>query len=297
MRTNIFRISILPLLFLLAFMVQPPQGNDKGNKSNKEKERGNQNDKVNQGKGNESKARGNNGNENRGNNGQANSNNKQDDNRNEGQGRNKNNNGNNGNSGNGRSGDNRGNTDDFKDNKGKGNNQGNGNGKSKRETVRWDRDDNIEWGLEDFSSRKRPKDFKKVTICHNTGSDNHPVTISVSENAMQAHLNHGDQLGDCGNGYSDLWPVNYLRTRENVYNAYENTWETMSYSEALIRYAAERLLGIRSNFQTQRATLSPEEIQRKEVLIMELQNNINSLENQLRTTQQRTDGVNINIML
>jgi hypothetical protein len=40
---------------------------------------------------------------------------------------------------------------------------------------------------------------KKVTICHRTGSKKNPfVTITVSQNAVRAHLRHGDRLGRCG---------------------------------------------------------------------------------------------------
>jgi hypothetical protein len=41
----------------------------------------------------------------------------------------------------------------------------------------------------------------KVTICHHTGSKKHPTeTITVSENALRAHLAHGDTLGPCPDG-------------------------------------------------------------------------------------------------
>jgi hypothetical protein len=41
---------------------------------------------------------------------------------------------------------------------------------------------------------------KKITICHHTGSKKHPTeTITVSENALRAHLAHGDTLGPCPN--------------------------------------------------------------------------------------------------
>jgi hypothetical protein len=39
---------------------------------------------------------------------------------------------------------------------------------------------------------------KKVTICHHTGSQTNPfVTITVSRNALPAHLAHDDTLGPC----------------------------------------------------------------------------------------------------
>ncbi len=298
MKTNILRISILPLVLLIAlsFTGLQPQKDNKGKGNNE------------QGQGNKGNSKGNNPS-------QGNSSNKGNQNQDHGrsdadQGRDKNKQSDNGNGNQGNNGNQNNNNKDAKDkdhgpdNKGlakdNGNENGKGNGKDKgkswKESIRWDRDDNISWGFEDFSNRRRPGNSKKVTVCHNTGSD-YPVTISISENALKAHIAHGDQVGDCTVNYSDRWPANYIRTRENVYNSYENTWETMSYSEALLRFAADKLLGIKSTFQTQRPTLSQQEIERRELLIMDLQNNVNSLENQLAVTRQRTDGININISL
>jgi hypothetical protein len=298
MKTNILRISILPLVLLIAlsFTGLQPQKENKGKGNNE------------QGQGNKGNSKGNNPSQ--GNNAsQGNSSSKGNQNQDHGRsdsdhGRDKNPQSDNGNGNQGNNGNQKNDNKDARDkghgsdNKGvaKDNGNGNGKGKSWKESIKWDRDENISWGFEDFSNRKRPGSSKKVTVCHNTGSE-YPVTISISENALKAHINHGDQVGNCTVNYSDRWPANYIRTRENVYNSYENTWETMSYSEALLRFAADKLLGIKSTFQTQRPTLSQQEIERRELLIMELQNNVNSLENQLAVTRQRTDGININISL
>lgn len=294
MKNNVLKISILPLVLLVAlsFTGIPPQ-KEKGHKNENSQGKESRNDHGN----NNNKS----GNSSQGNNDKG----RADDNRSESdkgryenheQGNAKNGQGKDKHENNGKSGDRQGDSDHNKDAH-KNNNKNKSNGKSHREIIQWDRAENINWGFENYSSRKRPKDHKKVTICHNTGNSELPVNISVSENALKAHMNHGDQVGNCTTNYSDRWSDNYIRTRENVYNNYENTWETMSYSESLLRFAADRLLGIKSSFQVQRPTLSVQEIQRKEALILDLQNNVNSLQNQLAVTRQRTDGVNININL
>ena len=43
---------------------------------------------------------------------------------------------------------------------------------------------------------------KKVTVCHKGKN-----TLSISENAQPAHLNHGDYLGKCSNSYSSSNPT------------------------------------------------------------------------------------------
>lgn len=275
MKKNILRISILPLiiLFTLSFIGLQPQKDNIGKKENRSESKGNKNDRGKEYKGNSGMSQ----------------------------------------EGNHKDGDDRGHNDYKKGDKGQsehsnamygdrgnqknmGNNHKNDKGKVKyrKEAIHWDRDESILWGFDNYKNRKRPKEHKKVTVCHNTGDRNYPVTITVSENALQAHLNHGDQIGNCRANSSNRWPDYFIKTRENVYNRYEDTWEMMSYSESLLRYAADKLLGTKSAFQVQRPTLSTQEIQRREALIFELQNNVNSLENQLSVSRQRMDGININ---
>lgn len=171
----------------------------------------------------------------------------------------------------------------------------NSNGNSKM--MNGKRDMDIDWGLDNFASRKHPKNQKKVTICHNPSDDNaNGVSISISENALKAHMNHGDKVGDCAIDYSDRWSSDYVRSRENVYNTYEQAWENMSYSEALLKLGVEKLLGLRTNFDRNRTSMTSSEIQRRELLITDLQNNVNSLENQLGSTRQRLDS-DVSIMI
>jgi hypothetical protein len=50
-------------------------------------------------------------------------------------------------------------------------------------------------------SKVRIQQAQKVTLCHRTGSTTNPTrTISVSERAQDAHMNHGDTAGACQNG-------------------------------------------------------------------------------------------------
>ena len=186
-------------------------------------------------------------------------------------------------------------------NQGKGNSNNSSAGSYKsngnNKIMNGKRDGDINWNLDRFADRKSPKNQKKVTICHNPTSDgSRGVNINISENALQAHLNHGDKIGDCKIDYSDRWSSNYVRSRENVYNTYEQSWETMSYSEALLKLAAQKLLGYRTNLDRERSTLSVNEIQRREALVLDLQNNVNSLDNQLGVSRQRLDS-NVSIIV
>ncbi|MFD2161368.1 hypothetical protein ACFSJU_03135 [Paradesertivirga mongoliensis] len=304
---NILKIAMLPLVLcaIMAFTSFPPQGKgnneDKGNKSqgqSQDKGHG----KSDQGqKGNKSetdrsqsprKGHSNADNPGNRNNSRAEADNRDSRGNSDNRGKVGNDNGNSRGKANGNdAGFNRGNGNSNADFKSRGNgNSRNMNGK---------RDVDINWNLNDFDNRWNPKNSKKVTICHNpTGDSNNGVTIRVSENALQAHRNHGDQIGECNINYSDRWSGDYIRSRENVYNTYEQTWERMSYGEALLRLAAAKILGLRTDLDRNRATWSASEIQRRETLIYDLENNSVALDNQLELSRQRLDSdVNIIISL
>lgn len=289
MRTKtILRIAILPLLAVsvLAFTVGPFQKDEKGNKGNKPQQQD-----SNKGNG---KSGSNNGKSDR-NNGNDKSNAKGND-RVDFKHRGNNENGNKQKShGNEKSAGNKNNGKSKDYFKIKGNHRGNGNSKN----LNGKRDLDINWGFNDYANRKRPKNQKKVTICHkpSTNASKSGVTISVSENALEAHRNHGDEIGNCNN-YPSGWDDNYIKSRENVFSVYEQTWERMSYSEALLQLALQKLVGARTNLNRDRLQLSSTEIQRREALIYDLENNTTLLDTQLGVTRQRLDSdVNIIVQL
>jgi len=160
------------------------------------------------------------------------------------------------------------------------------------------RDIQVNWDFSNFAMRRDPENQKKISICHKPAASGklNSVNIEISQNALNSHLNHGDQIGDCKVNYSDEWSDNYIKSRQEVYTVYEQTYETITYSEALLKYAVEKLFGIRKSLKTDKLNLSSQEVQRREMLILDLQNNVNSLENQLMQSRQKIDS-DVNIIV
>ncbi len=189
--------------------------------------------------------------------------------------------------------DSRGNSDKSKDDKAdKRNNDDNGNGKGKNKDKDHDdegdgrgRDknkmkDGYKWDRETFKDRKQYRNQDKVTICHKINrNDEPPVTIRVSENALKAHLNHGDVQGDCpavsNNRFSDA----FLKRRTQYYTTLQDGQEQVVYSRSILDYALERLTGARSQLVVLQRNNAPQaEIDRKQAVVVELEQNVSLLE-------------------
>lgn len=148
-------------------------------------------------------------------------------------------------------------------------------------------------GNNDYYNNKGPKGNKKVSICHQTGG-NYPVMINVSENAVKAHLNHGDYIGECRDFDRSRYSDNYWNTRNNYYNQYTSTTETLSFGEQILAIAIEKLTGARSNLVPLRSTLQEDELRRKEAAIINLQNDVYNLQNSLARSNEQV-GLQVNL--
>nr|WP_294896413.1 hypothetical protein [uncultured Pedobacter sp.] len=135
---------------------------------------------------------------------------------------------------------------------------------------------------------KGPKENKKVTLCHTPKGSDYPVTIKVSVNALQAHLNHGDYQGECKNWDKSSHSDTYWNTRTDYYNQYTQTTETLSFGEQLLALAINKLTGAKTQLTTLRPTLTATEISSREAAIINLQNDAYGL-------QQTLDRGNNNI--
>lgn len=146
----------------------------------------------------------------------------------------------------------------------------------------------------DYRNIKQPKDIKKVMICHKPNRSEFPVMISVSENAVKAHLNHGDYLGECKDFDRSRYSDNYWDARKEYYNQYTNTTETLSFGEQLLALAVSKLTNAKAQMVPLRSTLQEEELRRKEAALIKLQNDVYNLQNSLSKSNEQV-GLQVNI--
>lgn len=181
-----------------------------------------------------------------------------------------------GNKGNNQDKDNRGKNDD-KTNKGNSGNDNNGRGNDKASVK--NNNGVFIWTPKTFRDRKQLRKGEKVTLCHKVGKESGGVTINVSEHALQAHLNHGDVRGECPNNGSNKYSDRFLKRRADYYNQLQNSNEEILYSRSILDYARSRLSGAQTQLvQMKSRNTQDDEIQRKQVVITELEQNVSVLE-------------------
>jgi hypothetical protein len=136
------------------------------------------------------------------------------------------------------------------------------------------------WNRENFKERQKIRNQDKVTICHKFNSDKEPaVSIRVSANALKAHMNHGDVMGDCPPVNDRRWSDIFLRNRNDYYSTVSNTQDQVYYSRSILDYALGRLTNSRLQLATmQNNNLPLADIQRKQATVVELQQNVSLLE-------------------
>lgn len=255
-------LAIAAVLLLTSASLQQKEKNGKGNSQKNEQ-------KANNGNGNAQKGNNNNGQNNgRGNNNQD---------RNEQQKDYPQNNGNNGNNGNGKN-----KQKDDKDYKDKDNN-GQGNDKKKNnDKLKFDKDVlyGYDWNDDDFRDRNRYRKQNIVTVCHKVNRNGEPgVTISVSENAVKAHMNHGDVMGECPTVNNTTFSNRFLKNRQEYFNNLQQTQEEIYYSRSVLDYAMQRLSNGRLQLQQlQNNNASAQEIQRKQQAVVALEQNTTLLQ-------------------
>lgn len=159
----------------------------------------------------------------------------------------------------------------VKDNQGKNDDRGKGN---------FDMKDGYKWDRETFKDRNKIKNQEKVTLCHKFNNANEPaVTIRVSSSAVNAHMNHGDVRGDCpavtNSRFSDI----FLRNRTDYYNNLQDHYEQVYYSRSILDYALARLANSRQQLAIMQNNNMPvADIERKQVIVVELEQNVSLLE-------------------
>ena len=163
------------------------------------------------------------------------------------------------------------------DNDNRGNSGNNGNNANKDKDVKAERYD---WDRETFKDRRKFKNKEKVVLCHKFNRGDEPaVSIRVSSQALKAHMDHGDVIGECPvvdrGRFSDM----FLWRRADYYNSLQEGQDQVVYSRSILDYALARLADSRLQLATYRNNnMPPAEIQRKEATVVELEQNVSLLE-------------------
>ena len=142
-----------------------------------------------------------------------------------------------------------------------------------------DRDVYYHWTPDTWDTRDQYRNAGKVTVCHKLNGSENPVTINISSHALQAHLNHGDAQGECPAYTDNRYDTDYWNRRTDYYNFLGQQYDQVVYSQSVLDYALQRLgLAQQQLVTMQNGNYPPEEINRKQVVVTELQQNVSLLE-------------------
>ncbi len=171
---------------------------------------------------------------------------------------------------------------DDKDDKGDDNNGKGDDKNNNKDKIKFDKDGlyGYNWNDDDFKDRKRYKKQNKVTICHKVNRKGEPgVAISVSENAVKAHMNHGDVVGECPAVRNTNFSKGFLTNRQDYFNNLQQTQEEIYYSRSVLDYATQRLTNSRLQLQQLQNNNAPaQEIERKQQAVVALEQNTTLLQ-------------------
>jgi hypothetical protein len=174
---------------------------------------------------------------------------------------------------------------DKSDERGNKGNNGNNNANANRNNNSLKNNDYVmtdgfRWDRETFKDRDKYWKQEKVTVCHKINNGAEPaVTIRVSKNALKAHMNHGDVMGDCPELNNSRYSNVFQRNRTDYYNTLQNHYEQVTYSQSILDYAMARLINSRQQLVVmQNNDLPAAEIQRKQAAVVELEQNVSLLE-------------------
>ncbi|MCY7292331.1 MAG: hypothetical protein LH615_09140, partial [Ferruginibacter sp.] len=168
---------------------------------------------------------------------------------------------------------------DFKekDNNGQGDDKNKNNNK-----LKFDKDVfyGYNWNDDDFRDRKSYKKQDKVNICHKINRNGEEgVAIRVSENAVKAHMNHGDVVGECPAVSNTNFSNGFLKNRQQYFNTLQNTQEEIYYSRSVLDYAMQRLTNGRLQLQQLQNNNAPaNEIERRQQAVVALEQNTTLLQ-------------------
>lgn len=167
---------------------------------------------------------------------------------------------------------------DVNDNKGK-NDVKDDKGKNDGDVNKGNQGKIYDWNRENFKDRQKIKNQEKVTLCHKFNSGDQPVTIRVSSNALKAHMDHGDVVGECPAGTGKRYSDDYLLRRNDYYNYLQQSQEQVYYSQSILDYALARLNDARLQLTAyQKSNMPPADIDRRQVIVVELEQNVGVLE-------------------